>query len=206
MSTLSRPSSMALTAPGLGGPILAALPGNPAWKELAAAAIEANNRCEVGGLKPTPRFTAAAAFFSRKAATQKAAPGRQAPVTPTGTSAGHKSGYKFSDVDERAGAFPPFGYWDPLGLATTISDGQLAYYREAELKHGRICMLATLGFVVGERYHPLFGGDIDGPGLQAFTQVQLAVFWPAVLALTGGIELLTGLGRSEGTDDLNIAP
>merc|ERR1712039_186523 len=45
------PSRSANIAPGSGGP----------WKELALAAIEANNRCEVGGLKPTPRFTAAMA-------------------------------------------------------------------------------------------------------------------------------------------------
>merc|ERR1719230_494109 len=51
MSTMSR----------LGGPALSSLPGSGPWKELALAAIEANNRCEVGGPKPTPRFTAALA-------------------------------------------------------------------------------------------------------------------------------------------------
>merc|ERR1712151_348147 len=35
------------------------LPGPSPWKELAIAAIEGNNRCEVGGIKPTPRFAAA---------------------------------------------------------------------------------------------------------------------------------------------------
>merc|ERR1719230_1739968 len=42
-------------------PTLASLPGPSKWKELALAAIEANNRCEVGGPKPTPRFIAAMA-------------------------------------------------------------------------------------------------------------------------------------------------
>merc|ERR1712224_800128 len=38
--------------------------------------------------------------------------------------------------------------------------GQALFYREVELKHGRVAMLAALGFLVGEQYHPLFGGDI----------------------------------------------
>jgi len=67
-------------------------------------------------------------------------------------------------------------------------------------------MLAALGFIVGERFHPLFGGNIDVPALQAPAQVELAVFWPAVLAVTGGIEVATGLGRSEGTDDAGLTP
>merc|ERR1719261_1321142 len=45
----------------LSQPTLSSLPGPSKWKELALAAIEASNRCEVGGPKPTPRFTAAMA-------------------------------------------------------------------------------------------------------------------------------------------------
>merc|ERR1712151_850882 len=51
---------------GFGGPTLASLPGSSAWKDLAIAAIEANSRCDVGGLKPTPRFTAAMANMRMK--------------------------------------------------------------------------------------------------------------------------------------------
>merc|ERR1719277_851604 len=47
-------------------PTLSSLPGPKKWKELALAAIEANNRCEVGGPKPTPRFTAALANVRSK--------------------------------------------------------------------------------------------------------------------------------------------
>merc|ERR1712177_183839 len=47
--------------------------------------------------------------------------------------------------------------WDPLTLSAAASEGQLLYLREAELKHGRICMLASLGAVVAEKFHPFFG-------------------------------------------------
>ena len=32
----------------------------------------------------------------------------------------------------------------------------------AQVVHARIAMLAALGWVVQERWHPLFGGDIEG--------------------------------------------
>merc|ERR1711907_123228 len=62
-----------------------------------------------------------------------------------------------------------------------ISGGKLLFYREVELKHGRVAMLAALGIVVGEQYHPLFGGDIDVPSYIAFQQTPLENFWPAVV-------------------------
>merc|ERR1719353_1114400 len=42
-------------------------------------------------------------------------------------------------------------------------------------------MLAALGFVVGENFHPLFGGDIDVPAYLAFQQTPLETFWPIVV-------------------------
>merc|ERR1719265_1026244 len=81
-----------------------------------------------------------------------------------------------------AGITAPFGYFDPLGLATTVTAGKLLFYREVELKHGRVAMLASLGMLVGEQFHPLFGGDIDVPAYIAFQQTPLETFWPAVVA------------------------
>merc|ERR1711924_230990 len=81
-----------------------------------------------------------------------------------------------------AGVTAPMNYFDPLGFATTVSAGKLLFCREVELKHGRVAMLATLGILVGENFHPLFGGDIDVPAAFAFQQTPLETFWPAVVA------------------------
>ena len=56
------------------------------------------------------------------------------------------------------GKTPPFEEgFDPLGFTNLVSLGDLKRYREAEVTHGRVAMLASLGFIVAERYHPLFG-------------------------------------------------
>merc|ERR1711988_1348571 len=81
-----------------------------------------------------------------------------------------------------AGVTAPMNYFDPLGFSTTVTAGKLLFYREVELKHGRVAMLAALGILVGENFHPLFGGDIDVPAAFAFQQTPLETFWPAVVA------------------------
>merc|ERR1719247_3340066 len=68
--------------------------------------------------------------------------------------------------------------WDPLGFCSdeNLTEGKLKFYREVELKHGRVGMLAALGFLVGENFHPLFGGNIDAPAYLAFQQTPLETF------------------------------
>merc|ERR1711871_754862 len=86
-------------------------------------------------------------------------------------------------MGELPGVTEPLGFWDPLGFCSDekLTEGKLKFYREVELKHGRVGMLAALGFVVGENFHPLFGGDIDTPSYLAFQQTPLETFWPAVV-------------------------
>lgn len=51
-------------------------------------------------------------------------------------------------LDDMPGVTAPVGKFDPLSLATTGSDETLAWFRAAELKHGRVAMLATTGYIV----------------------------------------------------------
>ncbi|KAJ8600772.1 hypothetical protein CTAYLR_006115 [Chrysophaeum taylorii] len=64
-----------------------------------------------------------------------------------------KSGF---DPSTALGAQPPTGFWDPLGLADGISEEQFNRFRTVEQKHGRIAMLAVLGYVVPQ-YVGTFG-------------------------------------------------
>jgi len=85
-------------------------------------------------------------------------------------------------AQDMAGVSGPFGFFDPVGFATDVEEGKLLFYREVEVKHGRVAMLAALGFLVGEQFHPLFGGNINVPSYIAFQQTPLQTFWPAVIA------------------------
>merc|ERR1712166_1174834 len=49
--------------------------------------------------------------------------------------------------------------------------------REAELAHGRVGMLAATGFLVQEKFHPLFSGD-GGPAIDQFAKLPV-IMWPA---------------------------
>ena len=52
------------------------------------------------------------------------------------------------DPSNELGAIPPLGFWDPLGLCT--SEEKFNRYREVELKHGRVCMVAVVGYITQE--------------------------------------------------------
>jgi hypothetical protein len=89
---------------------------------------------------------------------------------------------------EMAGSLPPVGggesYFDPLGLATKeyISKEEIKRWRESELKHGRLAMLAVLGFIVGEAGSPLFKTSIVGPAIYQYQQAgQVFPLFPTLL-------------------------
>ena len=82
-------------------------------------------------------------------------------------------------IDSIPGAIEPTGLFDPLGFAAKADEATLKRYREAELTHGRVAMLATVGFLVGEAVESktvLFNGDISGPAITHLAQVN-PVFW-----------------------------
>merc|ERR1712048_1428196 len=81
----------------------------------------------------------------------------------TGSAWGDWANYTESPLrafENELGAQEPVGFWDPLGLA---ADGDAATFtrrRESEIKHGRICILATMGYITPE-ITGKFGGYID---------------------------------------------
>ena len=113
---------------------------------------------------------------------QEAGPGDAAEASPTPP--------QFSVMD-LPGISGPLGFFDPAGFSTDASEGKIKFYREVELKHGRVAMLASLGFLVGEQFHPLFGGNIDVPSYIAFQETPLQTFWPAVIVLLSIVEVFS---------------
>jgi len=86
-----------------------------------------------------------------------------------------------------AGVVAPTGFFDPLGFASKADEATVKRYREAELTHGRVAMLASVGFLVGEKVEGssfLFDAQVSGPAISHLTQIPPA-FW-AILILTIG--------------------
>jgi hypothetical protein len=57
----------------------------------------------------------------------------------------------FTDVQSLSGILAPTGYFDPAFLSECVSPSELKRNRKAELRHGRVAMLAPLGFLAGGR-------------------------------------------------------
>jgi len=181
----------------IGGPTLrrgpmtsisaASLPGASPWKELAIAAIESSKGCQRDvSMNANSPFSAAVANLNGEQKALFSQFKRDVSVHAK------KKAASFSAAEELPGVVSPWGFWDPLSLSADISEGRLLYFREAELKHGRVCMLATLGFLVGERFHPLFGGDVDLPSALLSKTTSIDYFWPVALLLTAIVEFSGG--------------
>ena len=82
------------------------------------------------------------------------------------------------------GASAPLGFFDPLGFSKT-DKATLIKYREAELKHGRVAMLAVLGWLTQEHFHPLYDGKLSSNPLKAFGEVPPLGF--VQIIIFGGI-------------------
>jgi hypothetical protein len=141
------------------------------WKHLALTAIEVTNQCKPA----SARDVSMQAAMSRMDKTSKAELKKMVEkvvVRAEGLNA-----------QEMSGVTGPLGFFDPVGFSADIPEGKLLFYREVELKHGRLCMLASLGILVAEKFHPLFGGNIDAPAAFAFQQTPLEQLWQVVLAV-----------------------
>jgi len=72
---------------------------------------------------------------------------------------------------------------------------ELRRWRESEIVHGRVAMLAAVGFIVGEQLedYPIllnFDGHVTGPAIYHFQQVEArgAIFWVPLVVIIGILE------------------
>ena len=112
--------------------------------------------------------------------------------------------------EDDIGAIGPVGFFDPLGLVASGDQARFDRLRFVELKHGRISMLAVVGYLTnaGGKY---LSGDISldgtkfsdcGYGIDALTKVP-ALGLAQVFAFVGFLELfvmkdVTGTGEFVG--------
>lgn len=101
-------------------------------------------------------------------------------VAPTSSFAGGLVG-----ADVEAGEF------DPLDLSVGLTDETLQWYRAAELKHCRVCMLASLGILTAAAVQlpdPVFQNSGALSGLYQLYQERPAAVWQILTAI-GAVEV-----------------
>merc|ERR1711988_1887710 len=118
----------------------------------------------------------------------------------TGSAWGDWSLYTASPLrafENELGVQPPVGFWDPLGFTADGNAEDFARRRQTEIKHGRVAMLAAMGYITPELTGKLPGylspsmglkfEDIPN-GLGAISKVPLAG-WGRILAYGAFCEL-----------------
>ena len=126
-----------------------------------------------------------------------------APAVAFVAPAAPRAGTAVQAVQDMEGITMPIGLFDPLGFSNGASTEALQWYREAELKHGRVAMAAFVGFLVnyqgitfpadltmsGEKFSSLGTGN----PLLAWDNISDKGKW----SILGFIGLLEVLGEAE---------
>merc|ERR1719198_2752605 len=82
-------------------------------------------------------------------------------VTPRSAARAGPLRMAFVDSLEGTGEETGGEIWDPIGISDSVSDEALMWFRHSELKHGRVAMLASVGYLVGAA-GITFPGEIAG--------------------------------------------
>jgi len=87
----------------------------------------------------------------------------------------------------------PLGDWDPVGLQQ-VTPKVVKKYRESELKHGRIAMLACVGFITQENFHPLHE-SIGGLAITHMQQLRDQIDGNIVLRTAALLSRIDSIGE-----------
>lgn len=105
------------------------------------------------------------------------------------------------------GTLPGDRGFDPFNFASNVD--ALQWQRKAELKHGRLAMLASVGWPMAELFHLNFAQALDLPYSLAsggrvpsvlndgLAHADFPVFWIAVLSAAAAIEILESVGETQ---------
>ncbi|CAE7946324.1 FCPF, partial [Symbiodinium sp. KB8] len=106
------------------------------------------------------------------------------------------------DFTQELGVTPPLGFFDPLGLSKydndEIAKQQFRRRRIVELQHGRVAMLACIGYIVPE--YVRFPGFCAPSQNLAFTDIPNGLKGAAAVPLAGWLQIITFVGIIEVTN------
>eukprot|EP00434_Breviolum_minutum_P007041 symbB.v1.2.006212.t1/scaffold355.1/size243294/22 len=94
------------------------------------------------------------------------------------------------------GVQAPVGFWDPLGLSADGDVDTFKRRRAVELKHGRICMLACVGYIVPEYFR--WPGYLSPEKGIKFADMPHGIAAISKVPLEGWVQIALFLGHYEG--------
>lgn len=138
-----------------------------------------------GAVRPTRAQRASSVVAMAK--TTKGATTKGAPKDSDALTAGQEYALTLPGISA------PFdNMFDPLNLTRTAKPDDVKRYRESEIVHGRVAMLAALGFVIGEQLEDFpafmnFDGQVTGPAIYQFQKIEEVrpLFWEALVLVIG---------------------
>mmetsp|Transcript_28761 Transcript_28761/g.76767 ORF Transcript_28761/g.76767 Transcript_28761/m.76767 type:complete len:286 (+) Transcript_28761:2-859(+) len=92
------------------------------------------------------------------------------------------------DPATQIGALLPVGYFDPLNICKVGDRGKFRNFREAELKHGRVAMMASVG-LVGQHFLKFPGFEAVPSGIRAADVSPGLQGWIVMILFCGYMEL-----------------
>jgi hypothetical protein len=119
----------------------------------------------------------------------------------TGSAWGDWASYTGSPLrafENELGVQSPFGFWDPLGLAADGNVERFKRRRETEIKHGRISMLATIGYMTPE-ISGKFGGFLSPSENLQFEDIPNGLGALSKVPLAGWIQIFLYCAFCEGS-------
>jgi len=170
----------------------AALRGAQSMDRLESQVLQAES---ASGLKPMAVATGALALFAlgssrktRVSCRAAAASTLEAPVEAPANAVEEPAPPPPFNPAEQLGVTAPLGFFDPLGFSKVGDEEGFRKLRAAELKHGRVAMMAAVGAVFQCPFQ--FPGFEKLPrGLGAITQEPAIYGLVAIVVLSGVFEL-----------------
>ncbi|CAE7254605.1 FCPB [Symbiodinium microadriaticum] len=115
----------------------------------------------------------------------------------SGSSSSSSSSSSASVATTGLGVQAPVGFWDPLGLSKGADAATMKRRRAVEIKHGRVAMYATIGYIVPEYYK--FPGYLSPSLSLKFSDVPNGLAAISKVPVLGWLQILWFIGLVEGS-------
>merc|ERR1719325_59604 len=117
----------------------------------------------------------------------------------TGSAWGDWANYTDSPLrafESELGVQAPVGLWDPLGFTSDGDEASFKRRRSVEIKHGRICMLATMGYITPE-ITGKFPGFLSPSENLKFADIPNGLGALSKVPFTGWVQMIAYAGFTE---------